>query len=245
MLIITCPNCQIRVMPSPEGICPSCRKAILEPVPILQVGPGKACAACKEPLEENATTCAACGFAPDTQVFLATTVEHPSLLAERQKISTPQVPIEAPDINPYAAPMSLEDRPINSLANGNDFVADLTPNAAVNAQSVVGEANRVFWYIFLGTGLCFCIGPVIWAFMLPWYSYRLYSWYHLNRTYSELRNPTPRRSAYYTLAHDFQLSKGRLWVGFIVGALGSIPFTFVVISTAFDGVVNPITWFFP
>ena len=68
--------------------------------------------------------------------------------------------------------------------------------------------------------------------MFPWYGYRLYSWYELNRTYSELRNPTPRHSAHYSLALDFQAAKGKIWAGFIIGAIALALFLGVMLLAA-------------
>ena len=88
----------------------------------------------------------------------------------------------------------------------------------------MADAERFYWVLFLS--ICFC--RTAWLLMFPWYGYRLYSWYELNRTYCELRNPTPRLSDHYGLAQDFQAAKGRIWAGFIVGA---IAFTLVLIVT--------------
>ena len=107
-------------------------------------------------------------------------------------------------------------------------LSDLTPQAAKQARAIVADAGRVYLVIFLS--LCIC--RIAWLLMFPWYGYRLYSWYELNRTYSELRNPTPRHSAHYSLALDFQAAKGKIWAGFIIGAIALALFLGVMLLAA-------------
>ena len=215
MVPIVCPRCQIRVMPSPEGICPSCRQRILVPAPAVEVTATKACPQCQAPLTENAVLCVGCGYHLRQEGFLSTVVERPSPFAENLPASFTPPSNQPLGINPYASPAILNERPGSLLSSGDMFVADLTPQAAKQARAIVDDAGRVYWVIFLS--LCIC--RIAWLLMFPWYGYRLYSWYELNRTYSELRNPTPRHSAHYSLALDFQAAKGKIWAGFIIGAI--------------------------
>ena len=100
----------------------------------------------------------------------------------------------------------------------------------------MADAQRLWWVVLLS--LCVC--RIAWILMFPWYGYRLYSWYHLNRTYSELRNPTPRRSAHYSLALDFQAAKGRIWTGFIIGAIAFLLIIgFLIAGAVSDLAVSP------
>jgi hypothetical protein len=225
---IVCPRCQIRVMPSPEGICPGCRQRILVPAPAPQGAPTKVCPGCQAPLAASAVLCVVCGYHLRQEGFLSTVVERPSPFADRQP--APFTPTSNPslDTNPYASPAILNESPSTFPCSGDVFVADLTPQAAKQARAIVDDAGRVYWVIFLS--LCIC--RIAWLLMFPWYGYRLYSWYELNRTYSELRNPTPRHSAHYSLALDFQAAKGKIWAGFIIGAIALALFLGVMLLAA-------------
>jgi hypothetical protein len=234
MVPIVCPRCQVRVLPSPDGICPGCRQRISVPVPAPQGALTEVCPECQAPLAANAVLCVACGYHLQKEGFLSTAVERPSLFADN--VPTPLAPPSHPslDTNPYASPAILNESPSNFYSSGDTFVADLTPQAAKRARVIVDDAGRVYWVIFLS--LCIC--RIGWLLMFPWYAYRLYSWYDLNRCYSELRNPTPRHSAHYTLALDFQAAKGKIWAGFIVGAI-ALTFYFVVVLFAALSEVGP------
>lgn len=208
-----CPHCQIRVLPSPEGICPGCRKVISTSV---QVAPpvAKECPECRAPLVGNASLCVACGYHLPRAGF-STTAEE--LRTFTHEIPTALLPtnLQPPDSNPYTSPGILMKQPVVAQFIGEPFVADLTPHAAKRARAIVVDAEHV--YLALILSLCVC--GFAWFLLFPWYSYRLYSWYELNSTYSELRNPNPRLSDHYGLAQDFQAAKGRMWSGFIIGAI--------------------------
>lgn len=235
MLPILCPRCKIRVLPSPEGICPGCRKLIPMPVAAAPPVATQECPECKAPLAENAVLCIACGFHLLRGGFLSTAVERSpfSPFTDDQNAApyanpAPPESSRPPDLNPYASPAILSDFPGHLPLSDDLFVADLTPRAAKRASAIVADAARVYWVILLS--LCVC--RIAWVLMFPWYGYRLYSWYELNRTYSELRNPTPRRSAHYSLALDFQAAKGRIWTGFIFGSIAFLLMTALMIIGA-------------
>jgi hypothetical protein len=215
---IVCPRCKVRVIPSPEGICPGCRKALK--VPPSQVAPATVCPECGAGLAAEAVLCVACGFHLEEQRFLSTAVER-QLPPDGSQFADPAgpLPLAPAETNPYASPTIPSDIPTRIIvAHDSEFVADLTPYAAKQAAAIVSDAGHVYWAIFLS--LCIC--RIGWLVMFPWYGYRLYSWYRLNETFSELRNPTPRVSAHYSLALDFQAVKGRLWLGFIFGSIAAV-----------------------
>jgi hypothetical protein len=92
-------------------------------------------------------------------------------------------------------------------------VADLTPQGAREAKAIVSDASSAYLLVVLGL----CCWPV-WLLLFPWFGYRLWSWYRLNRQFSELRNPYGF-SVHGELAASFQDAKFRLWVGFVAGAI--------------------------
>ncbi len=71
----------------------------------------------------------------------------------------------------------------------------------------------LIWTIVLGLCICF---PALLA-MLPWYGFRLTSWYSLNSIYNDLREPNGF-SPHCQVATRFQDALPKLWVGTIVGA---------------------------
>ncbi len=223
---VICPRCKIRVLLSPEGICPGCRKPVEMPVYVAQAvpEPGNECPMCHAALPPRAVLCIACGYLPEKGGFLGTTVErNPFEPLPEQDSTNPFRDADQSashgalrnlvDLNPYASPALLNQS--QTVVFDSPFVADLTPYAVKRAAAIVADAGRVYLLIILS--LCVC--RIGWLVMGPWYAYRLYSWYEMNRTYSELRNPRPRVSAYYSLALDFQAAKTRLWVGFVVGGM--------------------------
>jgi len=225
----------MRVILSPEGICPGCRKPVEMPVYVAQSvpEPPNECPECHASLPPRAVLCIACGYLLEKGGFLGTTVErNPFEPLPEQNSTNPFRDAESSasqgtlpdlvDLNPYASPAALNESATTVVWDG-PFVADLTPYAVKRAAAIVADAGRVYLLIFLS--LCIC--RIGWLIMGPWYAYRLYSWYEMNRTYSELRNPRPRVSAYYSLALDFQAAKTRLWVGFVVGGLA-----FLLVLTA-------------
>lgn len=216
MLPILCPRCQIRVLPSPEGVCPGCRKVIPASVQVTPPMAITECPECKAPLAENAVLCLACGYHLQRGGFLSTVVERsPFAPFQDEELATPPPSLQPPDLNPYASPVALKEQPVEVQYIGESFVADLTPQAAKRASAIVADAERLYWVLLFSVCLC----GIAWLLMFPWYSYRLLSWYELNRNYCELRNPTPRLSDHYGLAQDFQAAKGRMWAGFIIGAI--------------------------
>jgi hypothetical protein len=236
MLPILCPRCQVRVLPSPEGICPGCRQVILMPATVIPGALTKACPQCQAPMAENAVLCVACGFHQQRDRFLGTVVERQPLFTDNLPVQSPVTVGQPVDSNPYASPAILNENPDRFHGSGEMFIADLTPEGAKRARAIVDDAGRVYWVIFLS--LCIC--RIAWLLMFPWYGYRLYSWYVLNRTYSELRNPTPRLSAHYGLALDFQAAKGKVWAGFIVGAIAFFLYFGVLLLAALSEAVQDL-----
>jgi len=165
----------------------------------------------------GAVLCIACGYHLTRERFLSTAVERQTSFAEEDDSAPMFVSVEPADLNPYASPRTLNERPEPTTTRVDSFVADLTPLAAKRADRVVEAATAVYLNLFLAF-IC-CIGALV---VGPLYGYYLLDWYELNRTYSELRNPTVRRSDYYGLAQDFQASKNRIWIGFIGGMVSLI-----------------------
>lgn len=210
MLPTYCVRCRIKVLPSNEGICPGCRKEVLFVADIAEEVAAKECPECHVMMAPNAVLCISCGYHLKREGFLSTAVERQPGFSDEEEISPMFASAEPVDMNPYAAPLALNNSPEPAKSRLDVFVADLTPFAVRRASGVVDAAERVYWNIFLSYVTCigaFIIGPI--------YGYYLFSWYELNRTYSELRNPTVRRSDHYSLALDFQASKSRIWIGFI------------------------------
>src|SRR5436190_19081665 len=151
MHAVLCPRCQIRVLPSPEGICPGCRKAI--PIP-LPAPPTKECPECRAALAQNAVLCVTCGFHLQRGGYLGTAVERGFQDDIGEEI--PLASFQEKDLNPYASPRILNEQPPPELPPKEKFVADLTPYAVRHATAVVSTAEGVYLNIFL----CFftCIG---------------------------------------------------------------------------------------
>ena len=207
---VFCIRCHLLVLPSPEGICPGCRKMIPAPLPAQVIPSPTECPECHAMMVPKAVLCIACGYHLERKGFLSTAIDRQFKFSDEDNSDTMFVSVEPLDANPYASPQAQNERPEQATTRIEEFVADLTPFAVKRADGVVSAAERVYWYIFLSFVTCigaFVVGPI--------YGYLLLDWYYLNRTYNELRNPTVRRSDHYSLALDFQASKGRIWIGFI------------------------------
>lgn len=215
MLPVLCPHCRIRVLPSPEGICPGCRQAIPTPAKAPPSMLTNECPECKVRLAENAVLCVACGYHLQREGYLSTAVERSPPFRDETIATPPPASIQPLDLNPYASPAILNEQPIEVQRIGEPFVADLTPYVVKRANAIVSDAERFYWVLLASVCLC----GIAWFLMFPWYSYQLFSWYELNNNYCELRNPTPRLPHHYGLAQDFQAAKGRMWTGFIIGGI--------------------------
>ena len=163
------------------------------------------CPSCGVSLPPGAVLCIACGYHLKLGRHLATSVGEPR----------PQI-----DRNPYASPDEIEQR------SPPGYVADLTDEGARKAKAIVSDAENV--YAALLFAWC-CCGPA-WFLLLPWYGWRLYSWYKLNNQFYELRYPNGF-SPHGELAGSFQDSKFKLWVGVVAGG---IFFVLVLLATVFD-----------
>ena len=156
------------------------------------------CPACGGALPPQAVLCVDCGYHLKLQRHLATAVE---------KSARPAI-----DPNPFAPPAE-PDVPQDAPRIREPYVADLTPDGARQAKAIVSDASSAYALVVLGL----CCWPV-WLLLFPWFGYRLWSWYGLNRQYGELRNPNGF-SEHGELAVSFQDSKFRLWVGFVAGSI--------------------------
>jgi uncharacterized Zn finger protein (UPF0148 family) len=166
------------------------------------------CPSCGAVMASGAVLCIACGYHLQLQRFLATS-------SEREQR-------HAPSDNPCAPPASDESDEQPRDRPGLAF--DLTEPAARRAEAVASAASSVA--IVIAFVLCVC-GPA-WAFMLPWYGYRLLCWYRLNGEFAELRHPNSL-SPHGELAVRFQDA----WIRLVCAiAFGSVFWLIVAIGFA-------------
>jgi hypothetical protein len=159
----------------------------------------QACPSCNAPLASNAVLCVACGYHLKLERHLATAVEK-----------VMQRPI---DPNPYAP--SESTHPQSEPTHPREpHLADLTEAGARKAKAILEEADSVYWTIVFA----WCCCAPAWIVMLPWYSWRLWSWYQLNAQFYELRHPYGF-SPHGELAGAFQDCRFKLWVGVIAGGI--------------------------
>jgi hypothetical protein len=217
MLPTYCIRCRIKVLPSNEGICPGCRREVLFAAEVAEEVVVRECPECKATMAPKAVLCIVCGYHLKHKGFLSTAIERQPGFSDEEESSPMFTSAEPVEMNPYASPLTLNEPPEPTRQRLDKFVADLTPLAAKRADRVVDTAAAVYLNLFLA--YVTCIGAF---FVGPWYGHSLLNWYELNRTYSELRNPTVRRSDHYGLAQDFQASKNRIWIGFIGGMIAFI-----------------------
>ncbi|MFN0020795.1 MAG: hypothetical protein ACKVP0_21255 [Pirellulaceae bacterium] len=210
-------RCRIKVLPSNEGICPGCRKEVLFAAEVAEEVGESECPEFHAKMAPRAVLCIACGYHLKHKGFLSTAIER-QLDFSDEEVSSPMFTSAEPvELNPYASPSSPNEKTEASNTRLDAFVADLTPFAVKRAERIVTSAEGVYWNLILSYVTCigaFIVGPL--------YGYFLLDWYVLYRTYSELRNPTVRRSDHYGLALDFQASKSRIWIGFIGGMIALI-----------------------
>ena len=169
------------------------------------------CPSCGAAISEEAVLCVKCGYHLKLKTHLATAVERESR--------------RPTDPNPYAPSASVD--PQSSLPRAREpHIADLTDAGAKRAKAIVAEADSVYWAILLA----WCCCQPAWLLMLPWYSWRLWSWYQLNAQFNELRHPYGF-SPHGELAASFQDSRLKLWIGVVAG---SIFWSLAIVYTAVD-----------
>jgi hypothetical protein len=156
------------------------------------------CPSCGAALPPTAVLCIACGYHLKLERHLATAVE--------QELPRPIDP------NPFAPSADIE--PQAESPHVGEHIADLTDVGARKAKAIVEEADNVYWTIVFA----WCCCAPAWLVMLPWYGWRLWSWYQLNTQFHELRHPYGF-SPHGELAGAFQDCKIKLWVGVIAGAI--------------------------
>jgi hypothetical protein len=116
--------------------------------------------------------------------------------------------------NQQVSPAEAVDIDFSEAPNKHKAVpSDLTVNGVLQAKAMVRDAKLLPYTLLAALG-CALIGFL----MLPWYAYRLWSWYRLNARFEELRHPNPR-SRDGELAASFQDCQLQLWAGMAVGAV--------------------------
>lgn len=147
----------------------------------------------------GAVLCIACGYHAKLGGQMATVLEE----------DAPR-PI---DPNPYASPSIPADASAVQ-PSGSGLYNDLTERGAKQAAAVVRDAESVGVVLLITLCCCSAVSPLI----LPWYGYRLHSWYALNSQFNELRFPNSF-SNHGALAARFQDAAIRLWCGTVFGAV--------------------------
>lgn len=193
MEIVVCPACKVKVLPSKDGVCPSCRHVIAQQDSSSELS----CPSCGKLLAPNAVLCVDCGYHLQQGVHLgvsnSTGVEQPD---------------RSDDGNPYQPPSDL----VSALELDADL-QELTPAAIRKAEAIAADGESV--YLVLVGILCCGVLPAIAA---PWYAYRLYSWYGMFRRYRDLRYPNSL-SPNGALAVRFNDARIRLWIGLTPGLI--------------------------
>lgn len=158
---------------------------------------GANCSACGAPLPANAVLCVRCGFHLKHGYHLATATGNDADALPKS------------DPNPYAACAVPSQQ--DSGAPG-EVVFDLTEYGAARAKAITADANSVIWLCLIA-----CLCTPVWLLTLPWFAYRLYSWYDLRSIYAELRSPNSF-SPHGQVAADFASAKPKLMAGVILGS---------------------------